>query len=143
MGATDKLKGTVTKTYGSSWVFTIILALIMGAIGFIVGYRYPVTSSLLVSGLFGFIVGAVMTIFAEILVLASFIPYAGIFLQFIWTLQLDHILTHLAGFPSSSPMNTLIWIPLIVFMVFGAILYAVITGIVTVILASLADAVFR
>lgn len=137
----DKSKKTVkvvTKTYGSSWVTSIILAVIVGLVGLLIGNASGMQNGLLL----GFIAGFVMTFVCELMVLASMIPYVGIYLQWIWSLQFSHWITSLAGFSSASPMNTLLYVPLIIFMMFGAIIYAVFTGIVTVAIGAIIGAIF-
>src|SRR5208337_4412444 len=135
MSEKKKAVQVIEKTYGTSWIFTIILALICGVVGFLIGNPSGL-------GLQGFIVGAVMPIFCEILTLASFIPYVGIYCQWVWSLMLNHWVIGLAGFSSTSPINTLLYFPLILFTIFGAIIYLVVTGIVTVIIGALIGAIF-
>jgi hypothetical protein len=133
-----KTTQVVTKTYGSSWITSIILAFIVGLIGLLIGNASGMQNGILL----GFVAGFVMTLGCELLVLASMIPYVGIYLQWVWSLQLSHWITGLAGFASSFPMNTLLYLPLILFMVYGAILYAVITGVVTVAIGALIGEIF-
>jgi len=124
-----KTTTVVTKTYGVSWISSLIIALIVGSIGFLIA-----------STLQGFLVGFLMSLLCELMVLASMIPYVGIYFQWVWTLQLTHWLIGLGNFTATqSAMFTdiLLYFPLILSMIFGVIVYLIITGIVTFVIGAL------
>jgi hypothetical protein len=128
-----KTTQVIVKTYGTSWISTIILALIVGAVGYLIAPTMQ-----------GFVVGFVMTFLCELFLLASFIPYVGIYLQWIWTIQLSQWLISLGNFTATQSAmftNVLLYFPLILFTIFGVIVYLVITGVVTVFIGALIGAI--
>lgn len=127
-----KTTRVVVKTYGTSWITSIILALLVGFIGFLIAPTMQ-----------GFVVGFVMVFLCELGLLASFIPYVGIYFQWIWTIQLNQWLISLGNFTATQTAtftNILLYFPLILFTIFGVIVYLVITGVVTVFIGALIGA---
>jgi len=125
----------VVKTYGTSWISSLIIALIVGAVG------YLITSSIQ-----GFIVGFVMVFLTEFIVLASLIPYVGIYFYWVWAIQLNQLLIGLGNFTTAQTAtftNLLIYAPLIYCLIVGIILFAVSSVVVTVFLGALIGAIFR
>lgn len=124
-----KTTEVVTKTYGSSWISSIVIAFIVGLVGWLIA---PTAQ--------GFIVGFVMSLLCELMVLASMIPFVGIYFQWVWTLQISHWLIGLGGFTEAQYgmfSNILLYFPLIFAMIFGVIVFAVITGVVVVLIGAL------
>jgi hypothetical protein len=123
----------VTKTYGSSWIITIIIGLILGMVGYLIS---PTAQ--------GFIVGFVIAFICELMVLVSMIPYVGIYLQWVWSLQICNWVVSLGNFTvsQSATFSTLLMFPLIFAMIFGAIIFLVFTSIVTVGIIAILGAIF-
>lgn len=115
----------VTKTYGTSWITSLIIAFIVGLVGYLIS---PTAQ--------GFIVGFVMAFVCGFMVLVSIIPYVGIYFQWVWTLGICQWIISLGGFNSAqtATFSTLLMFPLILSMIFGAIIFLIFTGIVTVVI---------
>jgi hypothetical protein len=130
-------KETVTKTYGSSWYFTILLAVVIGFIGAIIGNSTSVNNGMLL----GFLVGVVMAILGEIVVLVNVIPFAGLPLYIIYMPKIFGWLINISGF-SGTAFLTLSLLPFWIFLIFGAIIYCVVTVIATVVIGAGLGAIF-
>lgn len=126
----------VTKTYGTSWLFTIVLAIIVGIIGALICPSAPLT---------GFLAGVALTVVTDFIMLASFIPFVGVYLYWIWSKMFyDWLLglvfgVHTANFAN---MMALTLLPIIVFAIFGVILCLVTSFIVVVLIGAGIGAIF-
>jgi hypothetical protein len=131
---TDK-KVVVKKVYGSSWITTLILGLIVGIIGALICPSNPIM---------GFLAGFALTAMTTIIMLASFIPFAGVPLYWMWTWALYHWVLGVAfgvGTANYGNMITLMWFPIIVCAIFGVILCAVTSIIALVFIGAIIGAI--
>lgn len=122
------------KTYGISWFSSILLAVIVGMLGYLVNTANPIN---------GFIVGFVIVFVSEVMVLACFIPYVGIYLYWIWSLTIDHMIMGWGNISNTGILyNTLIYIPLIFTMIAGVIIFVVFSVVATVFIGVIVGAIF-
>jgi hypothetical protein len=127
-------KSIVTKTYGSSWVLTIILAIVVGIIGALICPNAPLT---------GFLAGLVLTIVTGFIAFASFIPFVGVYLYWIWSKMFyDWLLGIVFTGSNYTNMMTLTIVPLVISAIFGIILCLVTSFIVVVIVGAGLGAIF-
>lgn len=124
----------VTKTYGTSWLFTIILAIIVGIIGALICPSAP---------LMGFLAGVALTVVTDFIMLASFIPFVGVYLYWIWSKMFyDWLLGIVFTGSNYANMMTLTIVPLIIYAIFGVILCLVTSFIVVIIVGAGLGAIF-
>jgi hypothetical protein len=114
----DKKK-VIVKTYSSSWVSSLVIAIIMGFIALLLVATNPnwviVEPRLLVAFLGGFL----MTFIVQLLTLACCIPFVGIYLYWIWA---NWFCDWFLGITHLQVLDILRWIPLVICGIFGAII---------------------
>jgi len=124
----------VVKTYGTSWFFTIALSIIVGIIGALICPSAPVT---------GFFAGVALTIVTDFIMLASFIPFVGVYFYWIWSKMFyDWFLGIVFTGSNYANMMTLTIAPLVVFAIFGVIFCLVTSFVVVVIIGAGLGAIF-
>jgi hypothetical protein len=111
----------VKKSVGTSWLSSLILAVIVGLIGMLLvatnpSWNIPVWE--------GFVVGLVMTIMTQIITLACFIPFIGIYLYWIWA---NAFIDWFLGATHLEAIGIVKWIPLVFCGFFGAIIFGIFT----------------
>jgi len=115
----------VKKTYGTSWISSIILGIILGIIGLLITHTWE-----------GFAVGFVMTFLVEIIVLANLIPFIGIYFYWIWANWVCDWLISIAGIQDAN-FQILKFVAIVLIGILGFILWIVITVIALVVIGAI------
>lgn len=127
-------KKIVTKSYGTSWFAVILLGIIVGLIGALITHQ-PLT---------GFLAGFLLVVVTDFILLASLIPFVGIYLYWIWSIAFYQWFLGLVfgvGTANYANMLALTLIPIIVFAIFGVILCIVTSVVVSALLLALIGAI--
>jgi hypothetical protein len=114
-------KKAVEKTYSTSWMLGLFIAVIVGLIGLLLVGTNPSWNIPLWEG---FLSGFVLTLVVQLITLACIIPFAGLYLYWMWANEFcDWFLriTHLQS------LDVIRWIPLVVCGIFGAIIFILFT----------------
>jgi hypothetical protein len=129
-------KEIVTKTYGTSWISSIFIAIIAGFIGAILANASG-------QALMGFLVGFVMVFATEFILLACCIPFVGIYLYWIWSCWFYNWIINIAFVGNQTLINNFLMLslfPLILFAVFGAIIFVIFSVLAVVLIGAVISA---
>jgi len=124
---------TVIKTATSVLSGSLVLAIIMGMIGLIIS-----------QSLAGFLVGFCMSYVMSWILLASIIPFIGVWLQWQWSEGFSHFLINAVSFTPfqhSEFWNTAIYVPLIIYTIIGVIICVVVSIIAVVVIGAIIGAI--
>lgn len=134
---TDK-KQVVVKTYSTSWISGLFIAIVVGFIGLILVACNPLWTVAEPRLLIGFLTGFVLTFVIQLIAITCLIPFVGIYLYWIWA---NYFCDWFLGIAHLQILDVLRWLPLVICGFFGAIIFVIFSAFAVILLGALASAI--
>jgi small-conductance mechanosensitive channel len=130
----DKKK-VVVKTFGTSWISSFFIAIVVGLIGLLIVGTNPSWNIPLWEG---FLSGFIMTFVVQLITLACCIPFVGIYLYWVWA---NSFCDWFFGITHLQALDVMRWIPLLVCGLFGIIFFVLFSLIALVFIGAIVSAI--
>lgn len=131
-------KQVIATAYGTSWISTLPVAIIVGLISLLLVATNPSWTIAEPRLLIGFIAGFVMSLVVQIIVLACIIPFGGIFLYWMWV---NAFCDWFLGVTHLQVLDIMRWIPIVIFGIFGAIIYLLFSFLAVIVIGAIVSAI--